>query len=615
MYSQHSYYHQQQIGMGNGGLISIQQPASIVMPVPPPTTSIPVVNHITLSTLPPPPPPPPQLPPTPPHMTEPNLSNTAVAHLVTHFSLVYQYYSGQEREQRAIMAGAKDGARAEAERCASWADFYADQSSRAAHHYNDIKEGRVPVAAALTLAPPPVKLPVAKPMAAAPIVTSSPKFENEPGKSVTSKSTASFKRFRKRNVAACQSKDERVRVKAKLKEMFRFAVSNHSLQTVDWDAEPLIPLTLPSSSSSSTGTGTVLYSPPDIIHAADNVNISPSSTNNSPPPLSSPPPTTIVEGWKSDINGTCSGSGSIVAHQPNTSLPNCNLLIPTRPSKRQRRSDSQQQQQQQQKRNHHQELPSNDSYYGRGLTSDAGSVPSESTFAMARGQQQPEIAKGGGSGGGSFDDSASGDTNGDGFLSFSSYGPAAVNMMVGGISKKSKKYNRKTKKADTFIARTIVGPTNNKTSSKMVQRANRFAGRGGVASATSADLHLEYQGDNDRYMGKSVIGGGHGVIGNGTVALDEDDYERMTVKGTCQTLEKDYLRLTAPPRPELVRPQEVLDRHLSNLKVRWSNHVAGGRHDDTGGKSVSKGKDKYTWFCSQLKAIRQDLTVQRIFNG
>jgi hypothetical protein len=75
----------------------------------------------------------------------------------------------------------------------------------------------------------------------------------------------------------------------------------------------------------------------------------------------------------------------------------------------------------------------------------------------------------------------------------------------------------------------------------------------------------------------------------------------MTIKGTCQKLEKAYLRLTAPPRAELVRPEPVLRQHLQNLKLE--------RRNDT------KCNHDYLWFCSQLKAIRQDCTVQRIQNS
>jgi len=96
--------------------------------------------------------------------------------------------------------------------------------------------------------------------------------------------------------------------------------------------------------------------------------------------------------------------------------------------------------------------------------------------------------------------------------------------------------------------------------------------------------------------------------------LTEEDYENMTVKGFCQVLEKPYLRLTSPPRAEFVRPQRILRLHLANLKKKWllyrTNLYSTGKTQGCSGDELS-----YTWFCSQLKAIRQDLTVQRIFNA
>jgi SAC3/GANP family len=122
-------------------------------------------------------------------------------------------------------------------------------------------------------------------------------------------------------------------------------------------------------------------------------------------------------------------------------------------------------------------------------------------------------------------------------------------------------------------------------------RANRFAGKGGVVGTSSSmPLAKQSSGEWDRYMGKTTIGGTN-------KKLDEIDYERMTIRGTCQILEKEYLRLTAPPRAELVRPLPILRQHLQNLKS----------------DPVMKSRD-YLWYCSQLKAIRQDCTVQRIQN-
>lgn len=66
------------------------------------------------------------------------------------------------------------------------------------------------------------------------------------------------------------------------------------------------------------------------------------------------------------------------------------------------------------------------------------------------------------------------------------------------------------------------------------------------------------------------------------------------IVGTCQTLEKNYFRLTAPPNPSTVRPVPVLQKALEFILAKWKDE-----HD-------------YTYVCDQLKSLRQDLTVQRI---
>mmetsp|Transcript_28914 Transcript_28914/g.44450 ORF Transcript_28914/g.44450 Transcript_28914/m.44450 type:complete len:662 (+) Transcript_28914:100-2085(+) len=130
-----------------------------------------------------------------------------------------------------------------------------------------------------------------------------------------------------------------------------------------------------------------------------------------------------------------------------------------------------------------------------------------------------------------------------------------------------------------------------RSSNVMAKRANRFSGRGGIGEAEESN-QKGAANNFKRFMGMAVIGGN-------TKKLDEGDYEKMTVKGTCMILEKEYLRLTAPPRAEAVRPQNILALQLANLKRSW----------------MSSTRKEYSWFCSQLKAIRQDLTVQRIFNS
>lgn len=68
------------------------------------------------------------------------------------------------------------------------------------------------------------------------------------------------------------------------------------------------------------------------------------------------------------------------------------------------------------------------------------------------------------------------------------------------------------------------------------------------------------------------------------------------LKGTCLSLEKPYLRLTSAPKPSSVRPLKILKDALRMVKEKY---IA-----DT----------DYSYICNQLKSIRQDLTVQSIFN-
>lgn len=76
---------------------------------------------------------------------------------------------------------------------------------------------------------------------------------------------------------------------------------------------------------------------------------------------------------------------------------------------------------------------------------------------------------------------------------------------------------------------------------------------------------------------------------------DEDDYSFEAVVGTCEQIEKDYLRLTSAPKPEAVRPPHVLVNALANIKTRWRDGAA-----------------EYDWVCRQLKSVRQDYKVQHV---
>lgn len=217
------------------------------------------------------------------------------------------------------------------------------------------------------------------------------------------------------------------------------------------------------------------------------------------------------------------------------------------------------------------------------------------------------------------------------FIGVGHYGPSSPK------NKKNKKKSQQQEKNFYGAAyMPAIGSMDNgldQSEQAMAKRASRFSGRGGLNETNSANLRISHglysnNDSNYKYMGKGTIGGSD-------VTLDETDFEQMTVKGTATKLEKEYLRLTAPPRAELVRPLEILQQHLKNLQVEYfgCKHDAFDGHDSNNSSNMQilqtrmqqpqtkwqesdgighRKRHDYLWFCSQLKALRQDCTVQRI---
>ncbi|VDM73195.1 unnamed protein product, partial [Strongylus vulgaris] len=82
-----------------------------------------------------------------------------------------------------------------------------------------------------------------------------------------------------------------------------------------------------------------------------------------------------------------------------------------------------------------------------------------------------------------------------------------------------------------------------------------------------------------------------------TAAASARPIRMRLVKGTCQSIEKSFFRLTAAPDPSQVRPPEILEKSLENVKNKYREGLS------------------YQYLSDQLRSIRQDLTVQRVRNS
>uniref|UniRef100_A0ACD5TCY9 Uncharacterized protein n=2 Tax=Avena sativa TaxID=4498 RepID=A0ACD5TCY9_AVESA len=124
-------------------------------------------------------------------------------------------------------------------------------------------------------------------------------------------------------------------------------------------------------------------------------------------------------------------------------------------------------------------------------------------------------------------------------------------------------------------------------------RSKRFE-RGQGASSKSGSSVPHKDGAANIYTRKAMLmllnkNNGDGIC----LAVEDFDWDALTIKGTCQEIEKRYLRLTSAPDPATVRPEDVLEKALHMVETSEKN---------------------YLYKCDQLKSIRQDLTVQRIQN-
>lgn len=147
---------------------------------------------------------------------------------------------------------------------------------------------------------------------------------------------------------------------------------------------------------------------------------------------------------------------------------------------------------------------------------------------------------------------------------------------------KKSKYTNKNKKlynedAHLYQQYGSIGSKPNYDKHLLTKRAARFSSQGSPKKKPRQMLKIDYN------THKSF-----------TVDDDEFHIDSCHIVGTCNDLEKKYLRLTAAPDADAVRPLRVLMKSLQHVKSKWMNN------------------SDYLFACDQLKSIRQDLTVQGI---
>eukprot|EP00980_Cylindrotheca_fusiformis_P009933 scaffold2195_cov132-Cylindrotheca_fusiformis.AAC.17 len=436
---------------------------------------------------------------------------------VEHYTKCYhgwKAHGDQCQHQLSLLPASDVQGRNEAQRRIDWAKYYADLSSRAAHHfYQNPNATRTP----FDLPPDPPQTTLQSQAANhSPLPQQQPQPQpqqpQEPTKKEGAGTTGTLAAYIRTCLDRCPTPELRKQVQAQIEVKIAAAIQNGSFPTKNWASEPLIPV--PGSPSASSQ------------HFASFEVKAPKAKKQS----------------KKRIANELSQNDSYYGNAGGSTNPSASPAA-----------------------------SSNDSYYGYyGTSATAASPPSASKnsyYGHYGGSTTP-------------DPSPATDTSYYG-PSTSSHNSTNSNSDFIPLQRKSKKAKKQKQDLKGFEASSKV----------LAKRANRFSGPGGIQDVTNTATMISNDG-HDKYMGKKMIGGS-------TEALDENDFVRMTVKGTCTTLEKEYLRLTAPPRPELVRPKHILEQHLKNLKLQYPR----------------KNRKEYLWFCSQLKAIRQDCTVQRIGDG
>jgi hypothetical protein len=201
---------------------------------------------------------------------------------------------------------------------------------------------------------------------------------------------------------------------------------------------------------------------------------------------------------------------------------------------------------------------------------------------------------------------------------------AADKHVTGKKRKKQKNYFdiEEEEEEQQYTTTTHTGVGRDAESRRRRQRAGRF-GDGAAPGAKPASA----SGDDsamERSLGSSAAARRRRYLdqlssykqGTGTGGGDGDfNWDAISIKGTCQSLEKSYFRLTSAPDPSTVRPEPVLQAALKRLvKMIDDPNTYNNPQQQQGGGGGGGGGVNYFYALDQFKGMRQDLTVQHIRN-
>ncbi len=185
------------------------------------------------------------------------------------------------------------------------------------------------------------------------------------------------------------------------------------------------------------------------------------------------------------------------------------------------------------------------------------------------------------------------------------------------VEKKGKKASTKASKRASLLesdcgldkkAHSHIRHSVEENSEVLSQRAARFSA---AANAKINEMSISH----DPYAATRQKRDVKAALTRAEMCGYELDLSLFNIKGTATSLEKKYLRLTSAPDPSSVRPLSVLKRSLSMILKRWSHSPDNPnrkKRDSLNKKSTAGSCATYSWVCDQLKAVRQDITVQHI---